>query len=65
MEQHVFDKIADAASRGTSVELTFADVTLLQELMGGELAKAGGEYDRWRDIFAEYDRNAQQKKTPT
>ena len=62
MTQNVFDKLTDAISAGTGVELTFADIELLHELVGDALAKAGADYEQWREIFEEYERNSRREQ---
>ena len=60
----VFSKILDAATKGHGVQLTFADVCLLQSVLGDELGRAEGEYDRWHNIVKEYERNAARESEP-
>ena len=53
---NVFNKISDAANNGRGVELTASEVWLLTELAGDEIAKAGGTFETWQDMFEDYDR---------
>ena len=54
---NVFEKLHHAATTGKRVELSFADVTLLQEMLGDELARAEGEFATWEERLVEYFRN--------
>ena len=51
----VFERIDDALRAHKGISLSFGDLELLRQLVGDELDKAEGEYERWRELFREYD----------
>ena len=53
---NVFEKLYDSQERTTGVTLSHADVSLLFDTLGDAIAKAGAEFQTWRDRLEEYDR---------
>ena len=50
----MFYRIHDAATQGRSVELSAAEVNLLQDLCGDALAQAESELLKWKDRYEEF-----------
>ena len=55
--KNVFAKLHKARTQCKGVALGFADVELLCDVLGDEIAKAEAEYEQWRERFTEYERN--------
>jgi hypothetical protein len=56
-EMSVFEKLHDAAQMNRGVHLTFAEVELLMDVLGDSFGKVEQEYEKWKAIFEEYQRN--------
>ena len=52
---NVFEKLHEAMGQEQSVNLSPAEVELLYRLVGDEIAKAETEYERWKEIFKDFD----------
>ena len=61
MAETVFDRLTDALTNGMGVSLSHAEIELLLSVLGDEFGKAESAYEHWRDIFDEYERNAQRE----
>ena len=53
----VFEKLHQATQIGGGVTLTFAEIELLLSVLGDDFGLAEQEYEKWRDIFEDYERN--------
>ena len=55
-DDSVFEKLHEAAQNGGGVTLTFAEIELLLSVLGDDFGLAEQEYEKWRDIFEDYER---------
>ena len=62
MGKSVFEKISDALKNGTGVSLSNAEIELLVKILDDAFGNAETAYDRWREIFDDYERNAKSER---
>ena len=57
-DNSVFEKLHEAAQIGGGVTLTFAEIELLLSVLGDDFGLAEQEYEKWREIFEDYERDS-------
>ena len=55
--ESVFQRLHGASSSGMGITLSGADVELLWQVMGDQLALAEQQYEHWRERFEDYERS--------